>query len=206
MPPRTTVKLKRAQRRVQVAELHLKGWTHRQIAARLGIDSATIRHDLAHLRRDWQTSAIGDFHQAQQQELARLAQVEREAWSAWDDSKRDLVTTKVSKEGDENRSKQRAEQTTRGQSGNPRYLDVIQRCIERRCKMFGLDVPLRRVEEGGQIDAEALRALREELLSEEAYLEFQRQGVAQADLLAGPVRAPRQRRPMEDGQAPGKDR
>ena len=58
------------------------------------------------------------------------------AWVAWElslqDKERSTVTTGPNGGTSD---------MTENQSGNPRYLDIVLNCIEKRCKLLGLDAP-----------------------------------------------------------------
>ena len=61
-------------------------------------------------------SSVSDFNQRKAEELAKIDNVEREAWVAWTTSK--------------------GNQTP---AGDPRFLQNVQWCIQKRCKILGLD-------------------------------------------------------------------
>lgn len=128
-----------AHRRQQVAERYLRGDYQTTIAQSLGVDTATISRDLKALRELWLTSAIRDFDAAKAQELAKIDEVERAAWSGWTRSQEDkeISFSEVGVKG--TRSGSRSE----GQSGNAAFLTTILTCIERRCAILGLDAPKR---------------------------------------------------------------
>jgi hypothetical protein len=79
-------------------------------------------------------------------ELEKTVQVEAEAWAAWERSKLDsetLTTTRaqVSETGVVEPVEEKL--IVKGQSGDPRYLAMIDKCIDRRCKLLGLYAPER---------------------------------------------------------------
>lgn len=138
-----------AQRRQDVAERYLRGEYQSAIAQALGVDTATISRDLAAVRAVWLDSAIRDFDAAKAQELAKIDEVERAAWAAWERSTKDKEVA-VQEAGADKKLK-KATLRKEGQSGNPAFLSTILTCIERRCSILGLDAPKRFV-----IDWEAL--------------------------------------------------
>lgn len=144
------------QRRVVITQRYLKGDYQADIARDLGVTQQQISKDLKAIRAAWLVSAVRDFDALKAQELARIDGVEREAWQAWERSRLDKevsVTEQVEGEGSitvtkfpdgkeiTTRKKLKARITREGQAGVPAYLTVILACIERRCKILGLDAP-----------------------------------------------------------------
>ena len=114
-----------AHRRKRVVELYLyEHRTQKEIAAELGVSQATISNDLARLQAEWQETAQKDYDQAKSLQLARIDQLEREYWSAWKQSL------------GENEMDERSKTEKRG---NPRYLQGVQWCINKRCELLGID-------------------------------------------------------------------
>ncbi|MEQ8790236.1 MAG: HTH domain-containing protein [Pirellulaceae bacterium] len=142
-----------ARRRELVAEAHLRGRTASAIAHELTISRSTVRRDLQVLRNDWREARLAATEAADDLELARLALLEREAWSGWERSQQQLVSEKLSKAEDEPSAaseekrraaapaKKRAERGTRSQHGDPRYLMLIMKCLERRSRLLAADAP-----------------------------------------------------------------
>lgn len=131
----------RAKRQQEVAERYLRGEYQSAIAQSLGVDTATISRDLATIRSQWLGAAIRDFDAAKAQELAKIDEVERAAWAAWERSTKDKEVA-VQEAGADKKLK-KATLRKEGQSGNPAFLSTILTCIERRCAILGLDAPKR---------------------------------------------------------------
>lgn len=145
-----------AKRRQEVAERYLRGEYQTAIADDLGIDQAQVSRDLKALRDMWLSSAVRDFDAAKAQELAKIDEVERAAWTAWERSTKDKEVSVHETDGtlEEKTKKPKLKKAVlrkEGQSGNPAFLSTILTCIERRCSILGLDAPKRFV-----IDWEAL--------------------------------------------------
>jgi len=125
------------------AELYLKGWYQYQIADYISerreydISQGQISHDLRYLRERWLDSALVAIDRRQAEELARINQLERQYWEAWENSLQDHERDRV----EEGAQGSRTLHETRTTDGNPRYLEGIQWCIERRIEMFGLNAP-----------------------------------------------------------------
>ena len=78
-------------------------------------------------------------------ELAKVNKLEQEYWEAWERSKTAKRRTEI--EGGEMVGSNITggtvkKRTTEQIFGDPRYLEGVQWCIERRCRMLGLDQPL----------------------------------------------------------------
>jgi hypothetical protein len=79
-------------------------------------------------------------------ELEKTLALEAEAWAAWERSQLDEETHRVSKAVVSEMGKVvpiEEQFTTKGQSGDPRFLAMIDKCIDRRCKLLGLYAPER---------------------------------------------------------------
>ena len=112
------------------------------IAAALNVAQSTISADIKVLVKRWQASALMDVDQAKAEELARINRLELEYWDAWEASQLDKESTIAEKvSGTETRTK--AQKRSEGQCGNPTFLAGVQWCIERRCKIIGVDAPTR---------------------------------------------------------------
>jgi hypothetical protein len=145
-----------ARDRRKIADLYLQGWLQTDIAEELGMSQATISNDIKALQAEWVASAKVDFATARAQELAKIDRLEREYWHGWVRSCEDAE--QITQEGtSENVSK--IKRTRKGQAGDTRFLQGIQWCVERRCKILGVDAPVERKYEIGPQLAKAIEAL-----------------------------------------------
>jgi hypothetical protein len=87
---------------------------------------------------------VRDFDQAITEELARIDQLEREAWGEWERSKTVREKSKTTKAQRQKGDESTAQLEREGRLGDPRYLERVAWCIERRIKLLGLDAPERR--------------------------------------------------------------
>ena len=133
-----------ARDRRKIADLYLKGWIQADIAQEIGMSQATVSNDIKALQQDWLNSALVDFNEAKSQELAKIDRLEREYWAAWERSCEDAETVtekaRASRGAEKPDSVEKTKQA-KGQAGDPRFLAGIQWCIERRCKILGIDAP-----------------------------------------------------------------
>jgi len=152
---------------LKLSELYLKGQTQAEIAALLGVSQPQISNDLATLRGRWQKAATTNIDKLKARELAKVDRLEREYWDAWQRSleadKTIKTRGKVQQSDDGTRfiREQPAEQTAHTDAGDPRYLEGVRWCIERRCKILGIDAPMRQEHTGaggGPIDIAGVEA------------------------------------------------
>jgi hypothetical protein len=144
MPRSSAEELAIESRRCQVAELFLRGIRRQgELAGRVGVNRSTISRDLKALNIRWKESGIRDLDAAKGQELERIDLLEREAWAAWEKSKNGHETTTTEQtttpQGERNKAAIRRED----QPGDPRYLETIRWCINKRCEILGLNAPQR---------------------------------------------------------------
>jgi hypothetical protein len=129
-------------RRCQVAELFLRGIKRQGVLARrLGVDRSTVSRDLKALNARWKEAAVRDLDAAKGQELEHIDQLQREYWSAWEESKQGHETTTTEQTTGGGGDRTRAAIRKEDQHGDPRYLAGVQWCIEQRCKLLGLHAP-----------------------------------------------------------------
>jgi uncharacterized protein YjcR len=138
MPVKPNRKVAIAKRREQVADLYVKGCTQVAIAEKLSLSQATISYDLKFIQQKWKESCVRDFDLARQRELEKLDKLEREAWAAWERSQRPSqgATVREGKPGANGTTTKAMKQ----RDGDPRFLDVIHRCITSRRALLGLDL------------------------------------------------------------------
>lgn len=135
-------KASREKRREQVARLYLLGKTQHEIADTVGCSQKTVSNDLAVLRDRWRESALVDVNEAKQRELAKIDLLERTYWQAWEDSLEQIERTTAkrvqAKFGERTETARHVEQRL----GDPRYLQGVQWCIERRIAILGANAPV----------------------------------------------------------------
>lgn len=126
-----------SMRRMEAAHLYLQGHHQQHIADTLNCSVATICSDLKSLHHEWRESAAADINHKIALEIAKLDNVEATAWAAFEGSKE--TTTVQTEKG----------MTVYNTAGDPRFLVIIQSCIDKRCKILGIDAP-ERVELSGR--------------------------------------------------------
>jgi hypothetical protein len=125
------------QRRTAVARLYLKQRTQAEISQTVGVSQGTVSRDLKAIQAEWQRQRLDDFAQARLRELARVDQLEREYWQAWERSCQDREQTLQEKTTAPTGDRLKAGTRSEGRDGNPEFLRGVERCIELRCKITG---------------------------------------------------------------------
>ncbi len=168
-------KAQKEKDRTDIAALYLKGLSIREISKWIGenrtytLSRHQVCEDLKAIRRDWREGTMQATNAWMDLQLAKLDRIEAEAWGAWDRSKLDRVTTRQSKDagGQTSASVEKA-----GRVGDARHMATVLTCIDRRCKLLGLDAPEKRevsgpdggpiqIREAGLDDAHIDKLLRE---------------------------------------------
>jgi hypothetical protein len=146
-PKRTAFERERDLHRT--AQLYLKGRTQAEIAEELNVSREQIKYDLAIIQTRWRSDTTINLDEAKQKELARVDHLERTYWDAWERSLEGKVKTRTEQstngKGADDGGTKAAKASVEKESllGNPAYLAGVMSCIERRCKMLGLDAPIK---------------------------------------------------------------
>jgi hypothetical protein len=129
----------------RVADLHCRGLSQRAIAEQLQVSQPQIAYDMKRLQQRWQASALAKLERYKAEQLARIEHLEAEAWKAWDRSCQDgetastsLVQGRTTKDGVSLPDLRTSGKVTKGQAGDPRFLERVGACIQERCRLFGL--------------------------------------------------------------------
>lgn len=132
-----------ARDRKIISDMYLRGYTQVEIAERIKRDQSTVSRDIKALQKQWLQDSMVDFNEARAKELAKIDALEMEYWKAWQASQQDAET--IVEEASELKDGTRAKVSTKtvGQTGDPRYLQGVQWCIDKRAEILGLDAPER---------------------------------------------------------------
>lgn len=125
----------------RIAAYYLKGWSQRAIADELGLSQQQISKDIAVVRERWQISGTINLDEAKQKELTRIDLLEFEFWAAWERSKKEGA--KASQEKNLTGITVKSTMSKENRDGNPAFLAGVMTCIDRRCKLLGLDAATR---------------------------------------------------------------
>ena len=142
-PKRTDFERENDYRRI--TDLYLQGKSQADIAAIIGVARQQVGYDLAIIRKRWRNDTTINLDEAKQKELARLDTLERTYWDAWERTLEEKVKTRTeqSTSGKTDNGVKVAKATVEKEIllGNPAYLAGVMSCIDRRCKLLGLDAP-----------------------------------------------------------------
>lgn len=132
-----------AERRARVSNLYRRGYAFVEIAKLVDVHPNTITDDLKALKAEWRETRLMNMDEAIAEQLAKIDLTEREAWDAWEKSKQDAkLFSKTDDSGtDEGGPRTITRRERRGQYGDPRFHDVVLKCIAQRCKLLGLEPP-----------------------------------------------------------------
>lgn len=147
--------------RKAIGKLYIRGYSNREIAEQLcslfssenapySISHVTVSKDIKWIVSEWKKSTILDLDGIKIRELEKLNLLEQTYWMAWEKSIEDYEKKAKKLKGplgtDRNGkplkpSEQELQTIDMMNFGNPSYLAGIERCIDRRCKILGIDAP-----------------------------------------------------------------
>jgi predicted transcriptional regulator len=161
----------------EVRRLLARRYTQEQIAAELGISQPAVSKWKKKIEADAQAAAA-DRAVEIRATLDSLAEVEREAWAAWERSK-EAAAIELREQGQTAAGSFSKDRTTlKHQVGDSTYLNVILACSTQRRALLGLDAPTKAQEYVMQELRAGLERLRHNL-PEPVFLQVAR-------ILAGP--------------------
>jgi hypothetical protein len=138
-------------RRHRVASFYLQGKFQSDIAQLVGISQQQVSHDLKALHTLWLQEMVQDLDARKSVELKRLDRIEVAAWEGWERSlqPREITLTEATEGGETTvegvrvprPATRKASMRKEGQAGDPRFLQTVQKCVERRCAILGLNAP-----------------------------------------------------------------
>lgn len=140
--------IQKAQDRLMIESLYLKGLTHREIAEKLSearpysLSHTQVHQDLKRILAEWVARRDRVLDEAVARELRKVDAVERTAWDAWERSCRPREIRTSEQYSDRDGSRTRAQIRREDCGGDPRFLQVVQWCISKRCEILGLNAPL----------------------------------------------------------------
>jgi hypothetical protein len=143
-----------ARRNARVAQLYLQRKRQVEISEEMGISQPRVSRIICEIQAEWRASAMRDWDTLKSEELARIDHVEAEAWKAWDRSCQEY-TEETTETGERpvrmvdeagkftisSMAFARARMKREKRIGDPRFLQIVNQCIERRCDLLGLDAP-----------------------------------------------------------------
>lgn len=137
-------KAEREVLKLKIADLMAQDKTEYEIADLLNITQQLVSYYWKQIRKEWREQRTASADEYFNKQLMEIRSIRREAWAAWEASKQAQEVTTTSKtegtEGD-GAGSLRAQVRRQTQTGDPRYLAVVQWCDEREAKLLGLDAP-----------------------------------------------------------------
>lgn len=141
-----------------ISELYKKGNSYRdirrEVMTRLNLECyslQTVHKDVQRLLEEWRKERLDNTDQALQLELTRIDDLVKEAWAAWEKSKTDYTQKTAKQKGlpstDEGGNDEiitvQLEQGSKEFvcTGDPRYLELINKLLIERRKLLGLYAP-----------------------------------------------------------------
>lgn len=123
-------------------EMSLQGYYQDEIAETLGVSRSQVQYDLKQARAEWKERSIAEQTEAINAELERINLIEKNAWREYRRSMKDRnqvinrnkTSTMQGTAGNENEQ----QVTTEEQTGDPRYLTIINDCRKDRMKLLGI--------------------------------------------------------------------
>ncbi len=129
--------------RHEITSLYLRGLTQAAIGEQLGMSREMVTYDLKVIRERWREDTTRDLDADKMKELAKIDELERTYWTGWElslEQKEINATERVDGVGYKaDGTRIRAMIRKEGRDGNPAFLDGVMKCVERRCKLLGLD-------------------------------------------------------------------
>lgn len=98
-----------------------------------------VSYDLRAIQVEWRDVPKQELNELKVKELARIDILERTYWQAWERSLEPRESTNEVDDGDRIKISKR----TTPSNGNPAFLKGVMDCIDRRCKLLGLDAPIK---------------------------------------------------------------
>ena len=143
------------ERDMRVAYFMLRGHNYKEIAQMVNVKStqtvwASVQRCLAY----WREQMFEHIDEWLALKLRELAELRAEAYAAWERSKENAQTVRTTSaifEGKDDKPLSvgtllvpvEEVVTEKGQTGDPRFLAIVDKCIEQECKLLGLYAPQR---------------------------------------------------------------
>jgi len=121
-----------------LSSMYLRGMRQVDMAKELKVSVSTVERDLSKLRAQWEDASVYNFHSAKSEQLAKIDEIERAAWAAYEASRSER--RKVT-HFDEQVNPRTVTQRDDAGAGDAKWLDKISWCVEQRCKIMGFHAP-----------------------------------------------------------------
>jgi DNA-binding CsgD family transcriptional regulator len=133
--------LQREKDREVIASRVLRGDPQNVVARDLGISPSQVTYDMKKIRAEWRQRAQTAMDEMMGEQLAKIDEIERQAWQAWFRSMQEMSTKTQYAKADEQTGQPKPSSAvirTDPGMGDPRHLMIVQWCVEQRLRIFGL--------------------------------------------------------------------
>jgi hypothetical protein len=134
----------RERDRARCADLYAKGWTQAAIAKEMGVAQSQVAYDMAAVRKAWRDSALRSWDELRSEQLAKIDMLEATYWAGYERSLKDRTRERVGQHTGISASGAPVdvavvERTVEMRDGAIAHLAGVERCINLRCKLLGLN-------------------------------------------------------------------
>lgn len=138
MKPKLTNKLEKAEVLKTITRLYIQGYYQSDIAKQVNISQQQVSRYINKIINEWKNSDLININEHKKKELEKLNVIESEAWQAWHNSTKEKLT-KIARNKNEV-----TEKTVKSEDnyGNSIFLKIVLDCIDKRCKILGLNAPV----------------------------------------------------------------
>ena len=146
-----------AHDRLKISELYLNGYTQAEIGEKLTINQSTVSRDLKVLRGQWLESSLRNFDAVLAEQLAKVDQQERDYHKTAAQAR--SWAQGLAQVGQLDKAAAALVSSVRAMQG-------VDSCIDRRCRILGLDAPARTEISGMIFDIAGWQQARQQRIDE----------------------------------------
>ncbi len=148
--------------RREIARLYLRGEFQADIGERLGLSQQTVSNDLKVIQEQWRIDRVDDIHEMKNIESAKIDALELTYYDAWERSKEKSKSQTEKRKGSIVEFEGEKKKTTipietqlsvSENVGNPAFLQGVERCVEKRIRLWGLE-SAKKLEHSGAVGLE----------------------------------------------------
>jgi hypothetical protein len=164
----------RLDRVSRVASLYIQGHTQRQMSELMNVSFERIRRDIKLAKEIWSEQASEDLKKLLSKEIARLDEIEGQAWYAWRRSQRAQRERTTERGMDDEGVPSKTRKVclkVRQAVGDSDYLKIALSCVVQRSRLLGLDT--RNEGDPDDIQVTAIKVIVNNREEAKAMMEFQ---------------------------------
>lgn len=136
--PSREEKIAIAERRLHVSRRYSRGESQSEIARAFEVTQQTISNDLQAIQAEWRRESVLITEERKAKEVAKIDELERQAWQGWARSQEAAETTTEETQGEGEDARMKTQRTVKVQAGNPSFLEMAHKCIRQRLEISGL--------------------------------------------------------------------